>query len=56
MLDDKSIVGGFDTRRQLRAQLLATIQEAPTKVVRVLQAPARDLLYLLQNFANKLNA
>ena len=41
---------------QVVATSLATIQEAPTKVLRVLQAPGRDLLYLLQNFANKLNA
>jgi large subunit ribosomal protein L10 len=49
-------VAELPSKEELHAQLLATIQEAPTKVVRVLQAPARDLLYLLQNFANKLNA
>jgi large subunit ribosomal protein L10 len=49
-------VAELPSKEELQAQLLATIQEAPTKVVRVLQAPGRDLLYLLQNFANKLNA
>jgi large subunit ribosomal protein L10 len=49
-------VADLPSKEELRSQLLATIQEAPTRVVRVLQAPARDLLYLLQNFANKLNA
>jgi large subunit ribosomal protein L10 len=49
-------VADLPSKEELRSQLLATIQEAPTRVVRVLQAPARDLLYLLQNYANKLNA
>jgi large subunit ribosomal protein L10 len=49
-------VAELPTKEELRSQLLATIQEVPTQVVRVLQAPGRDLLYLLQNFANTLNA
>ncbi len=58
VLDETGVakVAELPSKEELRSQLLATIQEAPTKVVRVIQAPARDLLFLLQNFANKLNA
>jgi large subunit ribosomal protein L10 len=47
-------VADLPSKEELRSQLLATIQEAPTKFLRVLQAPGRDLVYLLANYANKL--
>jgi large subunit ribosomal protein L10 len=49
-------VADLPSKEELRSQLLATILEAPTKFVRVLQAPSRDLLYLLQNYATKLES
>ena len=39
---------------QLLSMLLRTIQEGPRQVLGVLQAPARDLLYLLKNYEAKL--
>ena len=56
VLDPKGVdaVADLPSREELLAKLLATIQEAPRQVVSVLQAPARDLLYLLHNYAAKL--
>lgn len=56
LLDPKSVdaVADLPSREELLAKLLATIQEAPRQVLGVLQAPARDLLYLLRNYAAKL--
>ena len=34
--------------------LLRTMQEGPRQVMGVIQGPARDLVYLLKNFENKL--
>jgi large subunit ribosomal protein L10 len=47
-------VADLPSREELLSSLLATIQEGPKQVLRVLQAPARDLLYLLNNYATKL--
>ena len=56
LLDAKGVdaVASLPSREELLAKLLATIQEGPRQVVSVLQAPARDLVYLLRNYATKL--
>lgn len=56
VLDAKAVdaVADLPSREELLATLLATVQEAPRRVLGMLQAPGRDLLYLLQNFASKL--
>jgi len=47
-------VADLPSREELLVSLLRTIQEGPRQVLGVLQAPARDLLYLLSNYATKL--
>jgi large subunit ribosomal protein L10 len=47
-------VAELPSREQLLSTLLATMQEAPRQVLGVIQGPARDLLYVLNNFAAKL--
>jgi large subunit ribosomal protein L10 len=56
VLDAKSAaaIADLPSREDLLATLLRTVQEAPRRVMSVMQAPARDLLYLLKNFENKL--
>ncbi len=56
LLDDKGVaaVADLPSREELLVTLLRTLQEGPKQVLGVLQAPARDLLYLLQNYAKKL--
>lgn len=56
VLDAKGVdlVADLPSRDQLLSTLLATLQEGPRQVLGVLQAPARDLLYLLNNYAAKL--
>lgn len=56
VLSDKAVsaVADLPSKEDLQAKLLATLQEAPRSVLGVLQAPARDLLYLLQNYASEL--
>ena len=41
-------------REELLVTLLQTLQAAPRQVLGVMQAPARDLLYLLKNYEQKL--
>ena len=41
-------------RDELMVMLLQTLQAAPRQVLSVMQAPARDLLYLLKNYEQKL--
>ncbi len=48
-------VAALPSREELFVQLLRTIQEPARRVLGVLQAPARDLLYLLKNYENKLS-
>jgi large subunit ribosomal protein L10 len=48
-------VADLPSKEQLLSSLLATIQEGPRSVLGVLQAPARDLLYLLKNYESKLS-
>lgn len=56
VLDAKAVdaVADLPSREELLSTLLATIQEGPRRVLGILQAPARDLLYLLNNYADKL--
>jgi large subunit ribosomal protein L10 len=55
-LDAAAIVKVADlpSREELLVSLLRTLQEGPRQVLGVLQAPARDLLFLLKNYENKL--
>lgn len=56
ILDEKGVVAVADlpSREDLLVSLLRTIQEGPRQILGVIRGPARDLLYLLQNYANKL--
>ena len=47
-------VASLPSREELLVMLLRTLQEGPRQVLGVLQAPARDLLYLLKNYETKL--
>lgn len=47
-------VADLPSREELLALLLRTLQEGPRQVLGVIQAPARDLLYLLKNYETKL--
>lgn len=47
-------VADLPSKEELLSLLLRTIQEGPRRVLGVLQAPARDLLYLLKNYEGKL--
>jgi large subunit ribosomal protein L10 len=48
-------VASLPSREELMVTLLRTIQEGPRQVLGVIEAPARDLLYLLNNYAAKLD-
>lgn len=56
VLDAKQVnaVADLPSREELLSKFLATLQEAPRQVMGVIQGPARDLLYLLNNYAAKL--
>ena len=56
VLDEKGVVAvaSLPSREDLLVTLLRTIQEGPRQILGVIRGPARDLLYLLQNYANKL--
>ena len=56
VIDEKGVLAVADlpSREQLLTTLLRTIQGGPQQLLGVLQAPARDLLFVLQNFAKKL--
>lgn len=56
LLDAKGVasVADLPSREELLVVLLRTLQEGPRQVLGVLNGPARDLLYLLQNYAQKL--
>ena len=58
ILDDKAVVAVAElpSREELLVGLLRTLQEGPRQVLGVVRAPARDLLYLLNNYANKLES
>jgi large subunit ribosomal protein L10 len=56
LLDEKGVdlVATLPSKEELFVTLLRTIQEGPRQVLGVLQGPSRDLLYLLNNYASKL--
>ncbi len=56
VLDAKGVdlVAELPSKEELQSMLLATLQAGPRDLLGVLQAPARDLVYLLANFADKL--
>jgi len=56
LLDGKGVemVSKLPSREEMLVTVLRTMQEPGRQTLGVLQAPARDLLYLLNNFANKL--
>ncbi|HMV66086.1 MAG TPA: 50S ribosomal protein L10 [Myxococcota bacterium] len=56
VLDAKQVdaVADLPSREELLGQLLATLEEAPRQVLRLLQAPARDLISVLHNYSAKL--
>jgi large subunit ribosomal protein L10 len=58
VLNDKGVaaVADLPTKEELQSMLLATLQEAPRSLLGILQAPARDLMYLLGNYAAKLES
>ena len=47
-------IASLPSREELLVMLLRTLQEPGRQVLGVLQAPARDLLYLLKNYEKKL--
>ncbi|MCB9777329.1 MAG: 50S ribosomal protein L10 [Alphaproteobacteria bacterium] len=47
-------VADLPSREELLSLLLRTLQEGPRQVLGVIQAPGRDLLYLLKNYERKL--
>jgi len=57
LLDAQGVkaIASLPSREELLVQLLRTIQEPARRVLGVLQAPARDLLYLLKNYEEKLS-
>lgn len=54
--DEVRAVADLPSREDLLAMLLRAIQAGPRQVLGVLQGPARDLLYLLRNLEQKLEA
>ena len=47
-------VADLPGREELLGTLLATLQQGPRNVLGVVQGPARDLMYLLKNYEQKL--
>ncbi len=47
-------VADLPSKEELFSLLLRTLQEGPRQILGVLEAPARDLLYLLKNYETKL--
>jgi large subunit ribosomal protein L10 len=56
LLDAKGVnfVADLPSKEELLSTLLRTVQEGPRQILGVIQGPARDLLYLLGNYANDL--
>ncbi len=56
ILDEVGIkkVADLPSREELLVMVLRTIQEGPRQVMGVIRGPARDLVYLLANYADKL--
>jgi large subunit ribosomal protein L10 len=58
LLDPKAVaaVAELPSKEELQVMLLRTLLAAPRQVLGIVQAPARDLLYLLKNYETKLEA
>ena len=56
VLDEKGVelVATLPSKEELLSKLLQTVQEGPRQVIGVIQGPARDLLFLLNNYSEKL--
>jgi len=56
ILDAKAVekVADLPTKEELQANLLGLLVQVPQQLLAVLQAPARDLLFVLNNYAAKL--
>ena len=56
VLDSQAVLAVADlpSREEHLVKLLQTLQQSPRLVLGVIQGPARDLLYLLRNYANTL--
>jgi len=56
LLDEAGVeaVASLPSREELLVTLLRTMQEGPRQILGVMQGPARDLLYLLNNYAAKM--
>ena len=52
--DGVKAVADLPSKEELQTMLLQALQAAPRKVMGVIRAPARDLVYLLKNYENKL--
>lgn len=52
--DGVKVVSALPGREELLTLLLRTVQAGPQKVMGVIRAPARDLMYLLKNYERKL--
>jgi large subunit ribosomal protein L10 len=48
------LVATLPSKEELLTKLLQTVQEGPRQVLGVIQGPARDLMYLLNNYSSKL--
>lgn len=56
VLDPKAVaaVAELPSKEELQAQMLMTLIAAPRQIMSMIKAAPRDLLYLLRNYANKL--
>jgi large subunit ribosomal protein L10 len=56
LLDGKGVatVADLPSKAELLGKMLATLQETPRRMLGVLQGPGRDLMYVLGNYARKL--
>ena len=58
VLDSKGVasVAELPSKEELQSKLLSVLVQGPTLLLSVLQAPARDLLFLLKNYESKLES
>lgn len=52
--DGVKAVADLPSKEELQVMLLQALQAAPRKVMGIIKAPGRDLVYLLKNYENKL--
>jgi large subunit ribosomal protein L10 len=58
VIDAKTVrqVADLPSKDELRSQLLSVLLQPPQQLLALIEAPARDLLSLLNNFATKLES